>query len=242
MKLDLKGYRGNVSKTSTVQCNDPRAYRTSLILTGKVRALIDIRPKDMVSFRGMADQLGESIIELVGESRPFHFTGIENSLEGKVAHKLETIEDGKHYRLRVTNLLRQGSYAGYMILHTELAQKSEIKIRVNGIIEGLISVNPRTLLVGRLASQKPVRSGKVMVVSNSNKPFKITKLIHDANVVSVTQEPLPDRIGFSLEITPQMENVPPGSRRQSLVGIETDEASEEKLEVQVQVFNAVGAP
>ena len=242
MKLDLKGYHGKVSKTAMVNCNDPRAFRTSLAMSGNVKALIDIRPTDMVSFRGMAEQLTESTIELVGESLPFHFTNVENSLEGKVAHKLETVEEGKHYRLKLTNLVKQDSYAGYMILHTDLAQKSEIKIRVNGIIEGMISVKPKTLLVGKLASEQPVRSGKVIVVSNSNKPFKITKLIHDVNVVSVTQKPLPDRMGFSVEVTPRLENIPPGSRRQSVLGIETDEASEEKCEVQVQVFNAAGAP
>ena len=242
MKLDLRGYHGKVSKTSTVQCNDPRATRTSLALSGSVIALIDVRPTDMVSFRGMAEQLRESTIELVGESRPFHITGIENGAEGKVSHKLETIEDGKHYRLKLTNLIKQGSYAGYMILHSDLPQKSEIKIRVNGIIEGLISVSPRTLLVGKLTDQQPVRSGKVMVVSNNNKPFRITKLSHDTNMVKVVQEPLPDRAGFSLEITPLLENVSPGSKQQALVGIETDTASDEKLEVQVQVFNSVGTP
>lgn len=210
-------------------------------MSGNVKALIDIRPTDMVSFRGMPEQLAESTIELVGESLPFHFTNIENSLEGKVAHKLETVENGKHYRLRLTNLVKESSYAGYMILHTDLAQKSEIKIRVNGIIEGMISVNPRTLVVGRLASQQPVRSGKVMVVSNNNKPFKITKLIHDSNLVTVTQAPLPDRTGFSLEVIPRLENIPPGSRQQALLGIVTDAALDEKLEVQVQVFNSAGA-
>lgn len=190
----------------------------------------------------MAGQPRESSIDLVGDSLPFHLTSVENDLEGKVSHQLETVKDGKHYRLKVTNLVKQGSYAGYMILHTDLAQKGEIRIRVNGIIEGPISVNPRTLLVGKLTSQQPVRSGKVMVVSNDNKPFKITKILHDTNLVTVAQEPLPDRTGFSLEITPRVENMPPGSRQQSVVGIETDAASEEKLEVHVQLFNSAGAP
>ncbi len=149
-----------------------------MALSGRVIALIDVRPTDMVSFRGMAERLRESIIELVGESRPFHITGIENSAEGKVSHKLETIEDGKHYRLKLTNLVKEGSYAGYITLHSDLPQKSEIKIRVNGIIEGPISVNPKTLILGKLADRQPVRSGKVMVVSNNNRPFKITKITH----------------------------------------------------------------
>ncbi|MEM5788145.1 MAG: hypothetical protein AAGU11_12565 [Syntrophobacteraceae bacterium] len=236
--MNLRGYRGKVTKTAKVYCNDPRTSRTTLAMYGSVKPLIDIRPSDTVSFRGMAGKLQGSDIELIGESVPFHVTKIENSLDDKVSHQLETIEDGKHYRLRLTNLLRRGSYSGYVILHTDLAQRGAIRIRVIGSIEGESSVNPKTLFVGKLSARQPVRSGKVTVVGSSGKPFKITRIIHDHSIKNVKQEPLPDQSGFSLEIVPNLKAIPPGSRKQSVVSIETDLPSDGVLEVQVQVFHS----
>lgn len=143
--------------------------------------------------------------------------------------------------MKVKNLLRQGSYAGLMVIHTDLAEKSEIKLRVNAIIEGMTSVNPRTLMVGKLAEQQPVRSAKITVAGNNNKPFKITKLSYDTNLVRISQEPIPNHTGFSLEVTPHVENVPPGNRKQTILTIETDLDPEEKSEVQIHVLNVGGA-
>lgn len=111
-------------------------------MQGKVRTLIDIRPVEAVFFKGKADKIGESTIELIGILEPFHITKVDTNLEDKVAHRLETVEDGKHYRLKLTNLLKQGRYNGFVKLHTDLSRKSEVMIRVNGSIEGEISVKP----------------------------------------------------------------------------------------------------
>lgn len=91
MKLNLKGYKGKVTKTSTVHSNDPRDFRTSLILTGNVRALIDVRPKEVISFRGMANQLGENIIEMSSMTRQnADNAGQANALMSKTSQVVST--------------------------------------------------------------------------------------------------------------------------------------------------------
>ncbi|MHC1729193.1 MAG: hypothetical protein AB9866_24880 [Syntrophobacteraceae bacterium] len=57
----------------------------------------------------------------------------------------------------------------------------------------------------------------------------------------ITHEPIPNHTGFSLEVTPHVENVPPGNRRQAILTIETDLDPEEKCEVQIHVLNVGGA-
>lgn len=136
MQVNLRGYRGNVKKVAAVRCNDPKTPRISLTLQANVRTLIDVRPKDIVTFRGVANQIGERTVELVGISQSFHIVKIDTNLEGKIAFQLETVEDGKHYRLRLTNLLKQGNFGGFLRLHTDLAQKSDIMIHVDGFIDG----------------------------------------------------------------------------------------------------------
>ena len=175
-------------KTATVHCSDPQRAQVLLAMQGTVQTLIDVRPGNFVSFRGMADKLGEKTIELVGSAEPFHIAKTNTNLENKIAHQLETLKDGKHYRLKISNLVKNGSYNGFIRLHTDLAQNSEIMIRVNGSIEGEISVNPKALFIGKLSGEQPLRSGRVTVVTNSNRPLMITGLTYDEKILHVTQQ------------------------------------------------------
>ena len=159
----------------------------TLVLQGTVKSLVDIRPTDSVAFRGTSEQMSESIIDLMAFSQPFQITNTETNLEGKISYKMETVEAGKHYRLKVTNLTKQGNYAGSIKCYTDLAQKPDILIRVNGAIQGDIDVKPKTVLLGNLAAQQPTRLGKVIVASWGNKPFQISKLTYDASLIEVSQ-------------------------------------------------------
>lgn len=244
LTADLEGYQGKVTKSAMVVSNDPVNSRTPLTLQVTVKNLIDVRPVSGVLFRGTADQQSEKTVDVIGVSRPFHITRVESNLEEKVVYRLETVEDGKQYRLKISNRLKQGNYSGFVKLHTDLMEKRDVTIRVTGSIEGELSVNPKIVPVGILAAQQPVRSGKVQVVSNRNKPFRIARLQYDERLIRVSQQPLSDQAGFSLEITPIMENIPAGNRRQTTLVIETDMTPEGKYEVQVQVHvsNLLGTP
>ena len=92
-------------------------------------------------------------------------------------------------------------------------------------------------IVGRLSPDQGVISGKVLVVDNKNRAFKIVKCTYDERVIHVTQAPFPNEPGFSLEVMPNMENIPPGGRIQTVLTVETDVPSEGKQEVQVQAIN-----
>jgi hypothetical protein len=150
---------------------------------------------------------------------------------------METVEEGKHYTLKVKNLVQQGNYNGFLRVRTDLAQKPEFLIRVSGFIEGEIAVKPQTILVGKFAPQQPVRQGKVLVISNKNQPFKITKVTYDEKLLKVVQQPLAKESGYSLEITPILESVGEGTRVQTIISIETDATPREKQDVQVHIQN-----
>jgi hypothetical protein len=249
LKVNLKGYQGSVKKSATVFNNDPQNSRATVVLQGSVKPLIEIRPATNISFRGLAEQQTEKTIDLVGTSQPFKVQKVESNLEDKIRYQMETVQEGKHYRLKITNLLKQGNYNGFIKCFTDIPDKSEIMIRVNGYIEGEVSVKPMMLIVGKLAAQQPARSAKVLVVSNHNKPFQIKKLTYDEKLIEVKQEPLQKEIGFSLEIIPKIENVSPGAsgRHQTILTIQTDVQSDEPQQVQVHIINtpdeaSAGAP
>lgn len=246
LKLNLKGYQGTVKKTATVFSNDPARSRTVLTMQGTVKALIEVRPTSSVSFRGLSDQIQESTIDIIAATpQQFHISKTESTLDQRVKYELETVEEGKHYRLKISNLLKQGNYNGVIKLYTDLPQKSEIPIRVTGYIEGEVSVKPQTVLIGKLTAQQPVRVGKVVVMSNRGKPFQISKLTYDERLLQVTQQPIPnEQQGYSLDITPKLDSLPPGKREQTVLTIETDVSPSDKYEVQVHVMNmtAVSQP
>lgn len=220
-----------------LECNDPNLRRRQLVMYGTVKAFIDVHPNSTVSFRGSAERLEPKTVELVGSSIPFHITKVQTNLDGRVAHELETVEEGMRYRFTVSNLVKQGDYSGSLWLHTDLPEKPYVMVRVNGSVDGEISVNPKTLFIGKMSARQPIKSGNVLVIGNSGKPFKIIRLTHDEKFIAVTQQALADKNGYRLEITPKFESVSPGARKQTALAIETDLAPEAKQEVMIQIMN-----
>jgi len=219
--------------------NDPQKPRLVITMQGTVRSLIDVRPSSGITFRGTIEQVGESTVDMVSTSQAFKIQKVESNLEDKIAYSLETVQDGRHYRLKISNRVRQGSYSGFVKCLTDVPQKPEIVVRVSGFIEGDIAVKPQTVLVGKLAPQQPERQGKVMVVSNRGKPFKITRLTYDEHLVDIVQQPLPKEPGYSLDVIPKIENIPAGARQQMTLVIETDTNPQDAQEVQIHIFNSV---
>ncbi len=240
--MKLKGFQGYVKKTATVLSDDPANPRMVVLVEGTVKPLIEVRPEKTVYFQGTADSLDEKTIDLITTSNMFHIRKVDDTLDKKVIYKLETVEDGKHYRLRVSNNTLLGSYRGSITVYTDFAEKPELTIWVNGSIEGEIGIRPKVLVVGRISLDQGIITGKVLVVDNKNKAFKIVKCMWDERLIHVRQEPFPNEPGFSLEVTPKMENIPPGSRIPTVLRVETDVPSEGKLEVQVQAINLAETP
>ncbi len=239
--MSLKGFQGNVQKSAGVFSNDPMNPRTTLVMKGKIRTLIETRPGSTIFFQGQAEQLEVKTIDLTTVSKPFEITGVESSLEDQIAYEIKTIEAGKHYRLEVKNRAKEGTYRGVIRISTDMARKPEILIRVAGNIEGVISIRPQSLAVGRLGANQPLRSGKVLVINNLNRPFKITRMTYDASLLEVVPKPLPNgRVGYSLEVIPKPENLPnlpPGDQRREVkLVIETSAEAQKQHEVKVYLI------
>lgn len=236
--LSLTGYKGNVKKVSTVLSNDPSMPQIKLTLRGKVSTFIDVLPDKVVLFRGRSGSIAPKTIEIIGKKAPFRITDIVSDLEGRVSHELKTVQEGKSYQLTLTNLLNSGDYNGHVWLKTDLPQREYVVLRVSGFIEGEISVKPRILIIGKFSSEHPVRSGEVQVVSNSGKPFKITRLTYDEKLLQVTEQPLTDKVGYRLEVKPRLESGSRSAQQRTTLSVETDLAPEGKQEIAIQIMNA----
>jgi hypothetical protein len=236
LTVDLSGYNGPVRKDATVTSNDPEKSSFTLTVRAAVRQMVQVRPGNTISFRGTLDQAKEAIIELIGTAQPFQISKMESNLDGKISYQMQTVTPGQHYQLKVKNLLPEGSYSGYIILTADLPRGKIPTIRVSGRIEGELSVTPKSILMGK-TPQQLIESRTVNVRSNSKKPFKITNLNYDANLLKVEAQPLRDKSGYNLEVSVKMPSVPSGNSVETTISVQTDLDPQAKQDIQVRLIN-----
>lgn len=237
MQVNLHNYQGTVHKSATVYSNDPQRPQLNLDVKALVRSLIEVKPTNVLLFRGFAEQLKPQVVDLISNGVPFRILKTDNSVPQQIAVELETVEEGKHYRLRVTNIATSGNYSGHIVCRTDLPKRPELRIALTGVIETDVSVSPLALLIGRTASEQPLRTGEIVVRNNRKTGFRISKLSYDDQLITLSQEPLPEGDGYVLKVNPRLESIPKGEHRVATVTIETDSKSGTKDQVRVNVVN-----
>lgn len=208
VKIDSSDQSGVLLRYLTVFTNDLFQPHVRIAMEGKIKPLIEILPGDLVTLSGLVDRDIAQTVDLKATEKPFRITAVETDLEGKISHRLETVEEGRHYRLTVKNTAGEGSYEGVIKLQTDLPAKSRIALRVKGEIKGLAAVLPQTVVVGKMSAAGEPRIGKAQLRRNVDRTFKIVKLTFDEKLLTVTTEALPDGLGYELTVTPKMENIP----------------------------------
>ncbi len=237
MSVNLRGYKGKVRKGASVYSDDPKRPQLRLTLTGEVKQVIEVRPKAVISFNGMAAKLKPQTVDIVTVTTPFKITKLESTVEDKIAYQLKTVEAGKHYQLIVRNKIPKGIYYGYLVCKTDHPKKPAIRIRIRGTIEGKVTVRPRQLLVGITARNSSVRNGLIMVVNNLETPFKITKLGYDKSLMKIKTVKMTDRSGYSLKVIPKLDTIPKGQHKETKITITTDVPGAASSSIKVYVLH-----
>jgi hypothetical protein len=235
--VDLHNFQGFVQKSATVHTNDPQQPQFSIHMKAMVTPFIQVRPSNTVLFRGFPEQLKRQSIDVVATGAPFHILKLDTTLPQQIAVEQETVEDGKHYRLHVSNTAPKGTYNGFILCRTDHPKRPEIRIIVTGAIEGDLNVSPLALFVGLTGADQPLRTGEIRVRHNRKQAFQITRLTYDDKLISVTQESKPEEAIYTLKVTPRMENVPKGEHRETTIAIETDARGGTSDQVRVNVVN-----
>ena len=135
LTVNLKGYHGQVRKTAIIVSNDPQKPKVTLSFHGKVRPFIELLPTSSIEFRGKTGQ-EEKTIDILATSHPFHIQKIENGLAEKISYRLETVKEGRHYRLEITRLQKSGRFFGFIKCFTDHPQKPEIRIPIINNLDG----------------------------------------------------------------------------------------------------------
>jgi hypothetical protein len=136
LTINLKNFQGSVRKSATIVSNDPQNPLITLNIHGAVRPHIEIRPANLVQFRGTQERPLEKSVDLITTSHPFKILRIENTLGEKIAYQMETIVKERHYRIKIMNRQKMESYSGMIKCYTNHPQKPEIQILIRFTLDG----------------------------------------------------------------------------------------------------------
>lgn len=133
VKVDTRNRSGKVKKFIRVDSNDPKNRQIRLTLEGSVIPVIKITPSSTVLLSGKAGERKIKDLSISsGVDKPLMLRPLGFSLDGKVSYSLETVKEGKLYKISFQNNPDiKGNCDGYLRLGTNYNEKPEIRIRVS---------------------------------------------------------------------------------------------------------------
>ena len=174
-RLSLAGRSGHQYKTITVDSNDPQQPQLTLILQGDVSTPIAVQPERVIFGQIAYDALITNEVMLVGNDQPFHITAVEAGSPNFEA-KVETVEDGKKYRILVSTKapLPPGGVSAAVHVTTDHPGRQTIDIPVAAAVLSEIMVAPSEIILNGKAGDNI--SQFVVVRPGSGKTFSVEKV------------------------------------------------------------------
>jgi hypothetical protein len=113
--------------------DDPVKKVAYLSIQANITPVILIRPEN-VALRGLNGQIKAKEVYITGNlEEPLRIETASFNLAGKVRYKIETVKEGKQYKVRFENIPGvTGSFRGYLRMSTNYPEKPGIRIRVSG--------------------------------------------------------------------------------------------------------------
>jgi hypothetical protein len=131
LKINTRGYRGNISKSARIYTNEPGNRYQSVGIEVFVKVSIYVTSQH-VYLRGPADQKVMAAVTVKGDgTKDLKLEETEFTLSEKVTYTIEEVEPGKLYRIHFTRLPGGvGVYRGILKLKTTYPEKPELSIRI----------------------------------------------------------------------------------------------------------------
>ena len=133
LRLNTRGYRGEIIKGARIFSNDPCHEFLKVEIKAFVKVAIYLS-KGRVYLKGFAGQKITKTITIRAElDRSLKIETSHFDLDKKVSYIIEEVEAGRIYRIHFTNIPAPPEiYHGSLKLKTNYPEKPEMKIRING--------------------------------------------------------------------------------------------------------------
>lgn len=186
VKFNPGRYVGKVSKSVTVNSNDPKNSSVKLTIAGEVIEEVSVKPKQInFGIIRKGDSCARSI-----EVRTIPELKIDikkaESPNPYISIKKEKTGDRSMHRFLVTlaNYDYIGKLSGIIFVYTSSSKQERLDIPFFGEIIGDITFYPETLSFGKVTKDREIN--KTVVVNFVNKDVKIEKIEIDPSVMDYT--------------------------------------------------------
>ena len=144
MRINTKGYQGEIRKRARIFTNDPRKKVEVVDIKAFVKAPIYLSPK-FVYLRGPAGQkVSRTVSVRAGEERSLKLEEVGFNLGTRVTYTIEEVESGRFFRLRFTTIPGPpGNYRGVLRLKTNYPERPQIAIPIMARPPGVDKVQKR---------------------------------------------------------------------------------------------------
>ena len=181
VRLTLGGFQGMITKTVTIETNDPATPRFLLAIKGEVVSDIILRPA-VLAFgqlnEGVPDEREVSI--KAGEGHALNITGVECA-QDIFKPELVVDEPGSSYRVKVRfdgtrfaedRMLVRGRMADMLVIRTDSPGRPVVKVGIQGLLQPGLRVFPAEL---RFPGHSKATTATVMLRASPGKTFQVLK-------------------------------------------------------------------
>ncbi|MBN1163763.1 MAG: hypothetical protein JXB45_04240 [Candidatus Krumholzibacteriota bacterium] len=201
-KIEVKivGYKihpGQFKKSFTVKTNDPENERVILYVSGVVTKVFDISAD--LNLNGFTDEKLER--EALISSRieePINISSCSWAADNKdyeklnemIGLKLETVEKGKKYRVKVWNKknLEPGTFLGDIVLKTDFKDLPEKKIMFRMTIAPDVQIHPNVVYMREMTIQEGTTKSfekMVSIIATRGDSLKVLQAIPSSENIAV---------------------------------------------------------
>lgn len=241
IEWNTRGYSLEVEGQTLLVLNDPQQPRVILTSSGEVRAPIDILPRPALYLSQYRDEPATGSLEIRNNrAEPLKIERIEPKGDHFQA-SLETLEDGKRYRLVVkgADKAELGRYQEAVVLHTSDPAHPRLHIEVNTLVKADVHVSQEAVDFGRLSLAELQRqpdklelTRQTLIVSNRQGDMRITDL--KSGVDGLQLSPLPEAAAqnFKIDVGLDLAQLKPGPLT-GVIELRTDNPSVASLSIPV---------
>lgn len=217
--VDTTAFAGPISKTVSIETNDPSTPEATLTIHATVKPYVEAFPAGFVRFNMLqGDAETQSITLYSDEEEPFEITHVDvpGDYVKVVPHKIEDpnsrVQAGRanqnQYRLDITvggPDAKIGPLADKIHIATNSKHQPDYFVSVTGVIRPTFRVEPTTVNFGEVTPADPAATRGVILRSNSLKTpemFNVTKA--ETSIPGVTANVKPTDHKGEYEVTLQI--------------------------------------
>lgn len=215
--VDTTNFSGPISKSVTLETNDPSTPTSQLTIQAIVKPYVEAYPAGFVRFQLLQGEVGTNSVTLYSEEEePFeikdvqvpgdwvrvNYKKIENEAErapvgkaGQNQYKVDVVVGGPDAKI--------GPMADKIRIITNSKHSPEYPISVTGVIRPTYRVEPTALNFGEVSPTDPAATRSIMLHSNDQKTpelFAVTKVESTIPAITTAFKPLAQKGDFEVTL------------------------------------------